>query len=94
MSKNLISSLIDYHIWANRQVWKLLEDSGEDMRIGEHLWTGISKVRAGAGVAIVGNPDQVAETINEFVDAGCTSCRFHWSRSCRTRAATNSRVCS
>ena len=58
---------------ANRQVWKLLEDSGEDMRIGQHLWTGISKVRAGAGVAIVGNPDQVAETINEFVDAGCTS---------------------
>ena len=58
---------------ANRQVWKLLEDSGDDMRIGQYLWTGISKVRAGAGVAIVGNPDQVAQTINEFVDAGCTS---------------------
>lgn len=58
---------------ANRQVWKLLEESGEDMRIGPHLWTGISKVRAGAGIAVVGNPDQVAATLNEFVDAGCTS---------------------
>lgn len=58
---------------ANRQVWKLLEESGDDMRIGPHLWTGISKVRAGAGIAIVGNPDQVAATLNEFVDAGCTS---------------------
>ena len=34
---------------------------------------GISKVRAGAGIAIVGNPRQVAETLDEFVDVGCTS---------------------
>jgi alkanesulfonate monooxygenase len=58
---------------ANRQVWKLLEESGEDMKIGPHLWTGISKVRSGAGIAVVGNPDQVTATLDEFVDAGCTS---------------------
>jgi alkanesulfonate monooxygenase len=58
---------------ANRQVWKLLEESGEDMKLGPHLWAGISKVRAGAGIAIVGNPDQVASTLNEFVEAGCSS---------------------
>ena len=58
---------------ANRQVWKLLEESGDDMKLGPNLWAGISKVRAGAGIAIVGNPDQVASTLNEFVEAGCTS---------------------
>ena len=30
-------------------------------------------VRSGAGVAVVGNPEQVAATLDEFVDAGCTS---------------------
>ncbi len=58
---------------ANRQVWKLLEESGPDLKIGPHLWTGISQVRAGAGVAVVGNPEQVAATLNEFAEAGCTS---------------------
>lgn len=58
---------------ANRQVWQLLEEAGEDMKLGPHLWAGISKVRAGAGIAVVGNPEQVAATLNEFVEAGCTS---------------------
>ncbi len=58
---------------ANRQVWQLLDESGNDMKLGPHLWTGISKVRAGAGIAVVGNPTQVAATLEEFVDAGCTS---------------------
>jgi alkanesulfonate monooxygenase len=58
---------------ANRQVWKLLEESGNDMKIHPHLWTGISTVRSGAGIAVVGNPEQVAATLQEFIDAGCTS---------------------
>ena len=58
---------------ANRQVWKLLEESGEDMKLAPHLWAGISQVRAGAGIAVVGDPEQVAATLEEFVDAGCTS---------------------
>ncbi|MGI9478174.1 MAG: LLM class flavin-dependent oxidoreductase [Hyphomicrobiaceae bacterium] len=58
---------------ANRQVWKLLEESDDDMMLAPHLWAGISKVRAGAGIAVVGNPDQVASTLQEFVDVGCTS---------------------
>jgi len=58
---------------ANRQVWKLLEESGNDMKIHPHLWTGISTVRSGAGIAVVGNPEQVAGTLQEFVDAGCSS---------------------
>ena len=58
---------------ANRQVWQLLEESGNDLKIHPHLWTGISMVRSGAGIAVVGNPEQVAATLQEFVDAGCTS---------------------
>ena len=45
----------------------------DDMLLTPHLWTGITKVRPGAGVAIVGNPEQVADTIRQFVDAGCHS---------------------
>ncbi len=44
--------------------------------LGPHLWTGISQVRAGAGIAVVGNPDRVTATLNAFVDAGCTSFRL------------------
>jgi alkanesulfonate monooxygenase len=58
---------------ANRRVWQLLEESGDDMKIHPHLWTGISMVRAGAGIAVVGTPKQIAATLDEFVDAGCTS---------------------
>ena len=58
---------------ANRQVWQLLEESGDDMKLAPHLWAGISKVRAGAGIAVVGDPSQVAATLEEFVEAGCTS---------------------
>lgn len=44
----------------------------EGGKMTPHLWTGINDVRAGAGVAIVGNPRQVAEQLYEFVDAGCS----------------------
>ena len=58
---------------ANRRVWQLLEESGNSLKIHPHLWTGISMVRAGAGIAVVGDPEQVAATLEEFIDAGCTS---------------------
>jgi alkanesulfonate monooxygenase len=41
-------------------------------RIAPHLWAGITTVRHGAGVMIVGNPQQVAETIEEFIGIGCS----------------------
>ncbi|WP_328535595.1 LLM class flavin-dependent oxidoreductase [Streptomyces sp. NBC_00344] len=44
----------------------------DNYRIAPHLWSGISSVRPGAGVAVVGNPEQVADTLLDFVDAGCT----------------------
>ena len=38
-----------------------------------HLWTGITKVRPGAGICVVGNPEQCASTLQQFIDAGCHS---------------------
>ena len=58
---------------ANQRVWQLLDESGDDMKIHPHLWTGISTVRAGAGIAVVGTPKQIADTLDEFVNAGCSS---------------------
>jgi alkanesulfonate monooxygenase len=58
---------------ANRRVWDLLEESGDSMLIHPHLWTGIATVRVGAGIAVVGTPAQIAATLEEFIDAGCSS---------------------
>jgi alkanesulfonate monooxygenase len=41
-------------------------------KLTPHLWTGINEVRMGAGVAVVGNPRQVADQLKEFIAAGCS----------------------
>lgn len=41
-------------------------------KLTPHLWTGITEVRPGAGVAVVGNPKQVAAQLQEFIDVGCS----------------------
>jgi len=41
-------------------------------KLTDHLWSGISDVRAGAGTAVVGTPRQVAAQLQEFIDAGCS----------------------
>jgi len=56
---------------ANRRVQELAREYGE--MIGPNLWTGITKVRAGAGIAIVGNPEQCAAQLQAFIDVGCHS---------------------
>ena len=56
---------------ANRRVQALAREHGE--LIGPHLWTGITRVRPGAGIAVVGNPVQCADTLQEFIDVGCHS---------------------
>jgi alkanesulfonate monooxygenase len=48
-----------------------LRDGADDEGYAEpHLWTGIGKARSGAGAAIVGNPDQVAAKLQEYIDVG------------------------
>lgn len=45
----------------------------KDNMLGANLWSGISTVRGGAGVAVVGNPEQCAATLQQFIDVGCHS---------------------
>lgn len=56
---------------ANDRVQELASTYGE--LIGPHLWTGITRVRGGAGIGVVGNPEQCADQLQEFIDAGCRS---------------------
>lgn len=56
---------------ANQRVQQLARDYGDLLM--PHLWTGITKVRPGAGIAVVGDPAQCAATLQQFIDAGCHS---------------------
>jgi alkanesulfonate monooxygenase len=48
-----------------------LREGADDEGYAErHLWTGVGRARSGAGAAIVGDPDQVLEKINELSAAG------------------------
>jgi alkanesulfonate monooxygenase len=56
---------------ANQRVQQLAREHGDLLL--PHLWTGITKVRPGAGIAVVGNPVQCADVLQQFIDAGCHS---------------------
>lgn len=38
--------------------------------IAPNLWAGVALVRSGGGIALVGNPEQVAQRIKEFIEIG------------------------
>jgi alkanesulfonate monooxygenase len=42
----------------------------DDGYLEQHLWTGIGRARSGAGIAIVGDPEQVSGKLLELRDAG------------------------
>lgn len=56
---------------ANQRVRQLAKEYGK--MIGPHLWTGLTQARPGAGIVIVGTPEQCAETIQQYIDIGCQS---------------------
>lgn len=56
---------------ANQRVRQLAKEYGK--MIGPHLWTGLTQARPGAGIVIVGNPQQCADTIQQYIDIGCHS---------------------
>ncbi|MBT6272566.1 MAG: LLM class flavin-dependent oxidoreductase, partial [Chromatiales bacterium] len=60
-----------YNSEANRRVQQLVEEKG--MWIEPHLWSGLTRFRPGAGIAVVGNPQQCADTLQRFIDVGCHS---------------------
>ncbi len=49
---------------------ELREGADEEGYASRHLWTGVGRARSGAGAAIVGDPDQVRDTILGLADAG------------------------
>ena len=49
---------------------ELREDADEEGYASRHLWTGVGRARSGAGAAIVGDPDQVRDTILDLAEAG------------------------
>ena len=56
---------------ANQRVQQLAREHGDLLL--PHLWSGITKVRPGAGIAVVGDPAQCADMLQQFIDADCHS---------------------
>jgi alkanesulfonate monooxygenase len=58
---------------ADGRMRQFAEDTADsNYWISRHLYAGLTTIRHGAGVMVVGNPQQVAETFQGYVDAGCT----------------------
>jgi len=62
-------SLDSVSVGVSRQT-ELRQNSDDDGFIEENLWTGVGRARSGAGAAIVGDPDQVKEKLNAYMNAG------------------------
>lgn len=56
---------------ANQRIQQLAAEMGE--HIAPNLWTGLTRVRQGAGIAVVGDPAQCAAVLQRFIDIGCHS---------------------
>ena len=60
-----------YNSKANQRVQQLVEEKG--LWIAPHLWSGLTRFRRGAGIAVVGDPEQCARTLHNYIAAGCHS---------------------
>lgn len=78
----LIAHLDDETIASAQAIFSRMDSTGqarmsalhngsrESLRIAPNLWAGVGLVRGGAGTALVGNPQQVAERIREYQALG------------------------
>ncbi|MDA2954928.1 MAG: LLM class flavin-dependent oxidoreductase [Actinomycetota bacterium] len=57
---------------VNRQS-ELRSAADDEGYLEQNLWTGVGRARSGAGIAIVGDPDQVTAKLNELADAGVSA---------------------
>lgn len=56
---------------ANQRVQELRQTMGD--LIAPNLWSGLTRARPGAGICIVGNPEQCANVLQQYIDIGCHS---------------------
>ena len=81
----LISKLTDEDIAAAQANYARMDSVGQrrmaelhggqrdKLVVGPNLWAGVGLVRGGAGTALVGNPQEVAARLQEYVDLGVDS---------------------
>jgi alkanesulfonate monooxygenase len=50
--------------------------AGSDLYVEPHLWTGIGLARSGCGAALVGNPQQILDKIEDYMSMGIRSFIF------------------
>lgn len=55
---------------GQKRMVQLRSKGRKKLEISPNLWAGIGLVRGGAGTALVGNPQQVADRIKEYADLG------------------------
>ena len=59
-----------YNFVGQNRMARLHGGRRDKLVVGPNLWAGIGLVRGGAGTALVGDPDQVAERMREYIAAG------------------------
>ncbi|MSE18821.1 LLM class flavin-dependent oxidoreductase, partial [Pantoea agglomerans] len=81
-AERLISHLDEETIAAAQKIFARMDSAGQarmsalhqgsrdSLRIGPNLWAGVGLVRGGAGTALVGSPQQVADRIREYQALG------------------------
>ena len=61
---------------GQQRMSKLHGGNREKLEISPNLWAGVGLVRGGAGTALVGDPDTIAERIREYAELGVDSFIF------------------
>ncbi|HZG71486.1 MAG TPA: FMNH2-dependent alkanesulfonate monooxygenase [Chondromyces sp.] len=56
--------------FGQKRMAQLHGSNREALEISPNLWAGVGLVRGGAGTALVGSPEQVAQRIREYADLG------------------------
>jgi alkanesulfonate monooxygenase len=55
---------------GQRRMRELHGGSADDLEVSPNLWAGVGLVRGGAGTALVGDPETVAERMREYMEVG------------------------
>jgi alkanesulfonate monooxygenase len=79
---DLIKHVTDETVEAAQKIFARMDSVGQqrmaklhggrrgNLEISRNLWAGVGLVRGGAGTALVGNPDEIADRIREYQDIG------------------------